>query len=59
MKAHIYTYVRMGLYVRMCGSTQAYAQAYTYVCEFQRDLIAVFQGMSSIYSGLYWEPINH
>lgn len=49
----------MGLYVRMCGSTQAYAQAYTYVCEFQRDLIAVFQGMSSIYSGLYWEPINY
>lgn len=37
--AHFHTYVRMGLYIRMCSSIQAYAQTYTYVCEFLRNLM--------------------
>lgn len=28
----------MGLYIRMCDSIRAYAQAYTDVCGFLRDL---------------------
>lgn len=36
--AHFHTYIRMGLYIRMCSSIRAYAQAYTDVCGFLRDL---------------------
>ena len=36
--AHFHTYIRMGLYIRMCDSIRAYAQAYTDVCGFLRDL---------------------